>query len=174
MRMYYWHHFGVAITHPTNSVHTGSIYYRSYKFWSLAQTSQFIEGVAISPDISSQHLEDSPAAAAAENPGEAAPLMRADVTEPEDACPATGSSPHREEPEPELPEIAEDEPEGGDWSGWLSPVQAELLQAEISSHKKELGTLDTQLVQRATSLSISQKMIDDLKATNAIGSASSF
>jgi hypothetical protein len=71
VREYYWHHFGVAITHPTDSVHTGSIYYLSYNFWSLAQTSQFIEGVAISPDSSSRHLEDSSAAAAAENPKEA-------------------------------------------------------------------------------------------------------
>jgi hypothetical protein len=68
VRKYYWHHFGVAITNPTDSVHMGSIYLLSYNFWSLAQTSQFIEGVAVSPDSSSpdssshQPLEDSSAA----------------------------------------------------------------------------------------------------------------
>ena len=65
VRRYYWHHFGVAITNPTDSVHMGSIYYRSYNFWSLAQTMQFIEGVEVSPDSSSllQPLEESSAAA---------------------------------------------------------------------------------------------------------------
>jgi hypothetical protein len=68
VRKYYWHHFGVAITNPTDSVHMGSIYFLSYNFWSLTQTSQFIEGVAVSPDNSSpdssfqQPLEDSSAA----------------------------------------------------------------------------------------------------------------
>ena len=60
VRRYYWHHFGVAITNPTDSVHAGSIYYLSYNFWSLAQTSQFIEGAEVTPDITSQQpLEDS-------------------------------------------------------------------------------------------------------------------
>ena len=45
--MYYWRHFGVAITNPSCSVHIGSIYYRAYNFWSLAQTEQFIAGLAI-------------------------------------------------------------------------------------------------------------------------------
>ena len=54
VRMYYWHHFGVAITKPTGSVHTGCIYYNAYNFWSLSQTCEFMQGVAITPDNSSQ------------------------------------------------------------------------------------------------------------------------
>ena len=164
VRMYYWHHFGVAITHPTDSVHAGSIYYRSYLFWSAAQTNQFIEGVAVTPDSSSQHLGEPPAAAAAEAPREEVSPMEEEEPKPEATGPGTGSPLHSESV---LPEIAEDESEDEDWSGWLSPGQAELLQADISSHKEELSTLNTQLKQRASSLSISQEMIDDLKATNA-------
>ena len=104
-------------------MHAGSIYYRSYNFWSLAQTSQFIEGVKISTGSSSQHLEAS-AAAAAKKPGGATSPMREDVTEPEAKRPATGPSPLREE---SLLENAGDESKEEDWSNWLSPVQAKLL-----------------------------------------------
>ena len=114
MNKYYWHHFGVAITHPTDLVHTGSIYYLSYNFWSLAQTSQFIEGVAVSPDITSQQpLEDSPAASAAENSGGApSPMMDDEAVEPEAKRLDSRASPIRDE-SPELPEIDIDEPGKG-------------------------------------------------------------
>ena len=66
-------------------------------------------------------------------------------------------------PEPKRREESDDD----GWSSWLSPEQAKLLQDEISSHARALSTLNTQLEQRANSLSISQKMVDGLKAANA-------
>ena len=157
VRAYYWHHFGVAITKPTGSVHAGCIYYQCYDFWSFSQTCEFMQGVAISPDCNSQQLLEDPSAAAATEASEGTPSPVVEEEEPEAKRPDTRPSPTREESM--LPEIAEGGVGDEDWSDWLSPVQANLLQDEISSLEEKLSGLTAKLQLQTSSLNISQSMI---------------
>ena len=77
----------------------------------------------------------------------------------------TRASPTREEGV--LPEIAEEESGDEDWSDWLSPEQASLLQVEVSSLKEELSGLTAKLQLQTSSLNISQSTIGSLRTTNA-------
>ena len=160
IRMYYWHHFGVAITKPKGSVHSGAIYYKSYNFWSFSQACEYMDGVEISPDntdnieLTEQTHDD----ASTRDVEEPAAKRKRDA----DASPARADD--QVPVDPVLIEVDRDEDE---WSDWLSPEQADELRNTIVSNEEEIQASSIQLGHRATSLRISQDLITELKAENA-------
>ena len=133
-----------------------------YGFWSLAQTSQFIEGIEITADTEgyahihsytgSQVTEPEQADAAGEDPiAESAPAG--------DPPPATEDM--IEEPETSYAE------EATEWEGWLSPEQAKALEDRAEEAENELIVLKVTLNKRAACLKISQDLINQLKEISA-------
>jgi len=158
VRVYYWVHFGVAITSPTGSVHAGSIYYSLYGFWSLAQTSQFIEGIEITADTEAYTHIHSYTGPQATGPEQA----DAEGEDPTDESVQASDPP----PVVEEPEISDAE-EANEWEGWLSPEQAKALEDRAEEAENELTVLKVMLEKRAACLKISQDLINSQKEISA-------